>query len=275
MGFIESLNKKHKIDQQQQQQQHLHQQHQDHHERLQRQPRGKQPPPQQRPKPPSPHAFPRVRHKHAARMEMEARLASSGAGGNGNFCGAKKMRVSSGADVKPSERSPKTCRGGGRVREAVAPPRLPRSSETVNAGIMLHARPESRKRPRDQQGLVGIVTQQGRREDTDNSEERASSTGDGTSVSSEGGNSEEGGYEEDGDGSSWGSSGRYNDASVSEADYGASDERSSSFEERGDNSDGSMGEAVLATGSRRAHVAVAGEVPQERRRSLLVGPCPV
>lgn len=348
MGFIESLNK-HMLDKQQQQQQQqaekdeaLQQQRsQEKQQQQQKQqqpdngPRqdnerpqqhhGKHPSPQYRPKPPSPHAFPRVRHKHAARLEMEARLASSGSSSSGSISGegaslssAKKPRVAADLNTKSVEQANthsktnaggssgitsrsligrnRDAKGGNSVREAVPPPRIP-------SGMILPGRPESRKRPRDQpqeqeggvrlmgmvaqatsSSCVGVDNNRRRKGEMDTSEEGGSSTGDG-SVSSEGGNSEEGGYEEDRDGVSWGSSakdsgsfeGSNNDASVSEGDYGASDERSSSFDERDQNdNDGYLEEsatpkAVLERES--SGIRDAQQEQEEGRGRSLTGAC--
>lgn len=256
MGFIESLTKQHKLDQQQQQQK----QQQKTQSQVVQSKQGQQSPKQHqtpgtvqqpeqqakqqkhqhpKPTPPSAHAFPRVRHKHAARMEMEARLAASGASSSGSTScsggvnspsSAKKARHV--GDTSMSERqksgnaddtsSTNSNSGGGLgggsggdsgsgsggggggcvVRDAVAPPRRPLStSSPMVTDAILRPRLESRKRPREQQGSTGVPmrSQCEARPGRMDTEEVVSSIFEG-SMSSEGGISEEGGYEEDGDG---------------------------------------------------------------------------
>lgn len=137
---------------------------------------------------------------------------------------------------------------------------------------MFQRRAESRKRPREQTGLVELSSTAspplplplvpkcgGKRREGggvsvggDGGGERAErgSSNCGEGSLSEGGNSEEGAYDEDA--RSWGSSGKdgggsteeSNEASVSDGDYGGGDERSArnSFEER---TDGFREEEVL------------------------------
>lgn len=139
----------------------------------------------------------------------------------------KKRTGSIGAGAPGSNNSSSSKSKSKSMRDAVAPPRWPLPNKNS-------PKTESRKRPRNQQS--GALLRRGEVSPL-HSPNGSMDTEEGP-LSSEDGTSEGGGYDQDegswggGSGKDSGSTEESNEASVSEGDYRAEDERSSSFEER-------------------------------------------